>query len=79
MLPAAGVALAAADLGRLCIEAMVFNVIVLALPLAFIVRLSGDRELLGDLANSRVHSAVLWLLTAAVLVAGLFGMFQYLT
>jgi len=59
--------LPSADLVRLCIEAMVFNVIVLALPLAFIVRLSGDRELLGDLANSRVHSAVLWLLTAAVL------------
>jgi Mn2+/Fe2+ NRAMP family transporter len=79
VLPAAVVALASADLVRLCIEAMVFNVIVLALPLAFIVRLSGDRELLGDLANSRVHSAVLWLLTAAVLGAGLFGMFQYLT
>jgi Mn2+/Fe2+ NRAMP family transporter len=79
VLPAAVVALASADLVRLCIEVMVFNVIVLALPLAFLVRLTSDRGLLGDLANSRRHSAVLWLLTGAVLAAGLFGMFQYLT
>jgi Mn2+/Fe2+ NRAMP family transporter len=79
VLPAAVVALTSADLVRLCIEVMVFNVIVLALPLAFLVRLTSDRGLLGDLANSRRHSAVLWLLTAALLAAGLFGMFQYLT
>jgi Mn2+/Fe2+ NRAMP family transporter len=58
---------------------MVFNVAVLALPLAFLVRLTSDRTLLGDLANSRRHAALLWLLTAAVLLAGIFGMFQYLT
>jgi Mn2+/Fe2+ NRAMP family transporter len=58
---------------------MVFNVIVLALPLAFLVRLTGDRELLGDLANSRRHSAVLWAMTATLLLAGVYGMFQYLT
>jgi Mn2+/Fe2+ NRAMP family transporter len=79
VLPAAVMALTSADLVRLCIEAMVFNVIVLALPLAFIVRLTGDRELLGDLANSRRHSALLWLLTGAVLLSGVFGMVQYLT
>jgi Mn2+/Fe2+ NRAMP family transporter len=79
VIPAAVVALASADLVRLCIAAMVFNVIVLALPLAFIVRLTGDRELLGDLANSRRHSALLWVLTAVVLASGLFGMVQYLT
>ena len=79
VLPAAVVALMSADLVRLCVGAMVFNVIVLALPLAFIVRLTGDRELLGDLANSRRHTALLWVMTAAVLAAGLFGMFQYLT
>jgi len=79
VVPAAVVALASADLVRLCIEAMVFNVIVLALPLAFIVRLTGDRELLGDLANSRRHSALLWVLTGVVLASGLFGMVQYLT
>ena len=79
VLPAAVVALASADLVRLCIEAMVFNVIVLVLPLAFIVRLSGDRELLGDLANSSRHTALLWLLTGGLLGAGVFGMFQYLT
>ena len=79
VIPAAVVALVSADLVRLCIEAMVFNVIVLALPLAFIVRLTGDRELLGDLANSRRHSALLWVLTGVVLASGLFGMVQYLT
>jgi Mn2+/Fe2+ NRAMP family transporter len=79
VLPAAVVALVSADLVRLCIEAMVFNVVVLALPLAFLVRLTGDRELLGDLANSRRHTAVLWALTATLLLAGVYGMFQYLT
>jgi Mn2+/Fe2+ NRAMP family transporter len=79
VLPAAVVALASADLVRLCIEAMVFNVIVLALPLAFLIRLTGDRELLGDLANSRRHSALLWVLTGALLASGSYGMFQYLT
>ena len=79
VIPAAVVALVSADLVRLCIEAMVFNVIGLALPLAFIVRLTGDRELLGDLANSRRHSALLWVLTGVVLASGLFGMVQYLT
>jgi Mn2+/Fe2+ NRAMP family transporter len=58
---------------------MVFNVVVLALPLAFLIRLTGDRELLGDLANSRRHTALLWVLAAAVLMSGLYGMFQYLT
>ncbi len=79
VLPAAAVALFSADLVRLCVGAMVFNVVVLALPLAFLVRLTSDRRLLGELANSGLHSAVLWLLTAALLLAGLFGMFQYLT
>ncbi len=79
VIPAAVVALTSADLVRLCIAAMVFNVIVLALPLAFIVQLTGDRDLLGDLANSRRHSALLWVLTGVVLASGLFGMVQYLT
>ena len=67
VLPAAVVALVSADLVRLCIGAMVFNVVVLALPLAFIVRLTSDRELLGDLANSRRHTALLWAMTAVLL------------
>jgi Mn2+/Fe2+ NRAMP family transporter len=79
VMPAAVVALVSADLVRLCVGAMVFNVVVLALPLAFLVRLTSDRALLGDLANSRTHAALLWLLTAALLLAGVYGMFQYLT
>ena len=79
VLPAAVVVLVSADLVRICVGAMVFNVVVLALPLAFLVRLTSDRELLGDLANSRRHAALLWVLTAAVLLAGVFGMYQYLT
>jgi Mn2+/Fe2+ NRAMP family transporter len=79
VLPAAAVVLLSGDLTRLCIGAMVFNVVVLALPLAFLVRMTSDRELLGDLANSRIHTALLWFLTASVLAAGAFGMFQFLT
>jgi Mn2+/Fe2+ NRAMP family transporter len=79
VLPAAAVALLSADLVRLCVGAMVFNVVVLALPLAFLVRLTSDRALLGDLVNSRRHTAALWVLTAVLLLSGSFGLFQYLT
>jgi Mn2+/Fe2+ NRAMP family transporter len=79
VLPAAAVALFSRDLVRVCVGAMVFNVIVLALPLSFLVRLTSDRELLGDLVNSRRHTAVLWALTIVLLAAGVFGMFQFLT
>jgi Mn2+/Fe2+ NRAMP family transporter len=79
VLPAAAVALVSVDLVRVCVGAMVFNVIVLVLPLAFLVRLTSDRELLGDLANSRAHAALLWVVTLGLLSAGTFGMYQYLT
>jgi Mn2+/Fe2+ NRAMP family transporter len=78
VLPAAAVALVSHDLVRVCVGAMVFNVIVLALPLSFLVRLTSDRELLGDLVNSRRHTVVLWVLTIVLLAAGVFGMFQFL-
>ena len=79
VLPAAVVVLLSADLVRLAVGAMVFNVVVLALPLAFLVRLTSDRTLLGPLVNSRRHTVVLWVLTAIVLVAGVIGMVQFLT
>jgi Mn2+/Fe2+ NRAMP family transporter len=79
VVPAAAVALLSADLVRLCVGAMVFNVIILALPLAFLVRLTSDRGLLGDLANSRPRAALLWIVVATLLAAGIFGMIQYLT
>jgi Mn2+/Fe2+ NRAMP family transporter len=79
VVPAAAVALLSRDLVQVCIGAMVFNVIVLALPLAFLVLLTSDRELLGDLANKWWQSAVLWAVTIALLACGSFGMYQYLT
>jgi Mn2+/Fe2+ NRAMP family transporter len=78
VLPAAVVVLASADLVRLAVGAMVFNVIVLALPLAFLVRLTSDRDLLGDLANSRRHTALLWVLTAVLLACGVVGMAEFI-
>jgi Mn2+/Fe2+ NRAMP family transporter len=78
VLPAAAVTLLSPDLVQLCIGAMVFNVIVLALPLAFLVRLTSDRDLLGDLANSTRRSAVLWATTIVLLICGMYGMWQYL-
>jgi Mn2+/Fe2+ NRAMP family transporter len=78
VVPAAAVALLSADLVRLCVGAMVFNVIILVLPLAFLVRLTSDRELLGDLANSKPRAALLWVVAAGLLAAGTFGMIQYL-
>jgi Mn2+/Fe2+ NRAMP family transporter len=79
VVPAAAIALMSADLVRLCVGAMVFNVIILALPLAFLVRLTSDRGLLGDLANSRPRAALLWVVVVTLLAAGIFGMIQYLT
>jgi Mn2+/Fe2+ NRAMP family transporter len=79
VIPAAAVVLFSADLVRLCVGAMVFNVVILALPLAFLVRLTSDRELLGDLASSRFRAAVLWLVVVGLLASGVFGMIQYLT
>jgi Mn2+/Fe2+ NRAMP family transporter len=79
VVPAAAVALLSHDLVRVCVGAMVFNVVVLALPLAFLVLLTSDKELLGDLANSRIQAVVLWCVTAALLACGAFGMYQYLT
>ncbi|MGA3058446.1 MAG: NRAMP family divalent metal transporter [Candidatus Limnocylindrales bacterium] len=79
VMPAAAVVLVSSDLVRLCVGSMVFNVVVLALPLAFLVRLTSDRELLGDLANSRPRTALLWGVTVALLTCGIFGMIEYLT
>ncbi len=79
VIPAAVVVLVSSDFVRLCVGAMVFNVVVLALPLAFLVRLTSDRELLGDLANSRPRAALLWGVTIGLLICGTFGMIQYLT
>ena len=79
VIPAAAVVLFSADLVRLCVGAMVFNVVILALPLAFLVRLTSDREVVGDLASSRFRATVLWLVVAGLLASGVFGMIQYLT
>ncbi len=73
IVPAAVVALVAQNLVAVVIGAMVLNVVVLAIPLAFLIRLSGDRTLLGTLANSARRSALLWSLTAGLLVLGLWS------
>jgi Mn2+/Fe2+ NRAMP family transporter len=52
---------------------MVLNVVVLAIPLAFLIRLSGDTSLLGGLANSRRRTAFLWVITGSLLSLGLWS------
>ena len=71
VIPAAIIALVAEDLVSVVIDAMILNVLVLVIPLTFLVRLSGDRALLGSLAASRRYSAVLWAMTAGLLALGL--------
>ena len=71
VVPAAVIALLAQDLVAVVIGAMILNVVVLAIPLTFLVRLSSDRALIGPLANSRRRSVVLWALTAGLLGLGL--------
>jgi Mn2+/Fe2+ NRAMP family transporter len=73
VIPAAIIALVAQDLVGVVIDAMILNVVVLAIPLAFIVRLSSDRELLGRLANSRGRRVLLWTMTVGLLAFGMMG------
>lgn len=73
IIPAAAVALLATDLVAVVVNAMVLNVVALAVPLAFLVRLTSDRSVVGDLANSRARQAVLWGITAALLLLGLWS------
>ncbi len=73
VIPAALIALVAVDLVRVVVDAMILNVVVLAIPLTFIVRLSSDRGLLGSLANSPRRKALLWAITTGLLAFGLLG------
>lgn len=73
VIPAAVIALVAQDLVGVVIDAMILNVVVLAIPLAFLVRLSSDRALLGPLANSRGRRVLLWTITAGLLAFGVMG------
>ncbi len=73
IVPAAIVALLAQNLVSVVIDAMVLNVVVLAIPLAFLIRLSGDTSMLGGLANSRRRTALLWVLTGSLLSLGLWS------
>ncbi len=74
IVPAALVVLVAPSLGALVLGAMILNVVVLIVPLAFLVRLSSDRSLLGTLANSRRRAAVLWTVAGTLLLFGLAGL-----
>ena len=74
VVPAALIALLAPSLGAVVLGAMILNVVVLAVPLTFLVRLSSDREVLGTLANSRRRAAVLWAVTGGLLLLGLAGL-----
>jgi len=73
VVPAALVALLAQNLLTVIINAMILNVVVLAVPLAFLVRMSGDRAILGELANGPLRSAICWAVTGGLLVMGLWS------
>ncbi len=73
VLPAALVALWAQNLVAVVIDAMILNVVVLAIPLAFLVRMAGDRTILGELANGPLRSALCWAITAGLLAMGLWS------
>jgi len=73
VVPAAIVALLAQNLLTVVIDAMILNVVVLAIPLAFLVRMSGDPAILGPLANGPVRSAICWAVTLGLLAMGLWS------
>ena len=66
VLPAAALVLVARDLVALVIGAMVWNVVLLAVPLGFLVRMAADRSILGPRANGPVRTAL-----SAAVAAGL--------
>ncbi len=73
IIPAAIVALVATDLVAVVVNAMVLNVLVLVVPLTFLILLTSDREVVGDLANSLVRRVVLWAIAAVLLALGLWS------
>ncbi len=73
IVPAALVALLAQNLVAVVIGAMVLNVVVLAIPLTFLIRLSSDPSVLGGLANSRRRSVLMWAITGGLLALGLWS------
>ncbi len=73
VVPAALIALLARDLITVVINAMILNVVVLAIPLAFLVRMAGDRAILGELANGHLRTAICWAVTAGLLAIGLWS------
>ena len=70
VVPAALVVLLAPSLGELVLGAMIVNVVVLAIPLVFLIRLSSDPAVVGSFVNSRRRAVVLWTLTIGLLVLG---------
>lgn len=77
IVPAAAVALLATDLVGVVVNAMVLNVLVLVVPLTFLIRLSSDRAVVGDLANSARRQALLWAVTGTLLALGLWSTAQF--
>jgi Mn2+/Fe2+ NRAMP family transporter len=73
VVPAAIIALLAQNLLTVVVDAMILNVVVLAIPLAFLVRMSGDRAILGELANGPLRSAICWAVTAGLLAMGVWS------
>ena len=73
VVPGAVVALLARDLITVVIDAMILNVVVLAIPLAFLVRLSGDRAVLGALANGPIRTSISWAVTLGLLAMGVWS------
>jgi len=68
VIPAAAVVLVSADFVRLCVGSMVFNVVVLALPLSFLVLLTSDREL-REISQLAPRAALLWVVTLVLLAS----------
>jgi Mn2+/Fe2+ NRAMP family transporter len=76
VVPAALITLLSPSLIGLALSAMVLNVIVLVIPLVFIVRLSSNRQVLGDLVNSVPRRIALWLIVVVIFVLGMVGAVQ---
>ena len=55
------------------IDAIILTVVVLAIPLALLVRTPGDRAILGELANGPIRSAIFWAVTGGLLAMGLWS------
>ena len=72
VVPAALIVLLWRDLANLILGIMVFNAIALAIPTYLLINLTSRRDVVGDYAISRARAVALYVVTTALITAGIY-------